>query len=141
MDWILNFRAGHFKWLFLKPNIFYLGLALFILGVVFQGCIHIMPEHELLDDVVFYLSPLVSILMLTVGALILEGSPYAHEDIRHDWFPALSDTPTDEHNLYVFCRADFDENVFLGTEEIDMDLDDIQSKIKQLDEKMTAVDG
>merc|ERR1712008_230956 len=131
------------KWgcdrLFFKPLVKPVGITVFAVGLVMQVGIHVMPEGLFVHKVVFHITTWVSILLLTMGALVIEGSVYAHHKIKSDWFPASGDELNEDHHMYVFCRSDFDENFFLGTEEMDVEMDDIHDKLRLLDEKIQAL--
>merc|ERR1719362_275406 len=116
--------------LFVKPYVWRLGVGLFGSGFFLQFFIHAITHFS---DVLFYITTVVSILLLTLGGLVLESAVYAHHNIKSDWFPAKDDQLEHERNLYAFIRADYDDNMFLGTEDLDMELDDIQDKLRKLD--------
>lgn len=62
---------------------------------------------------------LISVILMTAGALLLEAFPFAElmkGSAENDWFPATHD-PSRRHHLHVFCRTDYDEHFFLGTED------------------------
>lgn len=137
-------RGGHFMMLmdklnltdhFEKPKALYLGIAMFGVGFVIQFGVHLLPEHIFVREWVFYVTTLVSIILLTLGATFMEASVYAPGDGEQDWFPA-EDNPTTDHYMYVFCRSDFDSNLFLGTEELDREMEEAQRRVKKMHDKI-----
>jgi len=81
------------------------------------------------------LSSLVSILMMAAGGMLLESIPFLHHD---DWFPWRDNSPT-QHHLHIWCRADYDEDVFLGTDETEQKYSKVLDKVAAVEEKLDRV--
>jgi hypothetical protein len=86
----------------------------------------------------------ISILMMAAGAVLLEAWPFVRlmeNGQEYDWFPWKDDSPK-RHFLHVWCRSDYDEDLFLGTGEMEKKyyamqnaLSEIQLAVMGLDEK------
>jgi len=129
-----------------KPYIFWIGLVTFVMGLVAQIGIHYIPEKNF-PELVYVAAAVVSILFLSLGAVLLESSVFMWRKVEgeeeDDWFPAVQeywDELKVKHRLFVFCRADYDESYFLGDDQVEVRIEKVQDKVKQLDEAFEEIE-
>jgi len=79
-------------------------------------------------------SSLVSVVIMAAGGVLLESLPFLHQD---DWFPWQEMNNFRSQNyLYFWCRSDFDEGHFLGTDEAEQKCSEVLEKIAAVDAKV-----
>jgi len=111
-------------------KIFKISFTMCVLGIGLQVGNHFIPQSDFIYPV-YNFSTLFSVWLLTLGGLLLESAPFIGETADKDWFPRL-ETFDKRHTLFVYCRADYDESMFLGS-------DELKERIEKLDAKLDTL--
>lgn len=131
----------HIDGLLCRSYVNNIGLASFLFGLGMQFGVHFLSGY-LFNKTAYIVNSLVGILLLTLGAVLMEASPFMKKnagDDEDDWFPAKRDDLTKEHSLFIFCRADFDEGYFNGEDELEARVDKTQDQLEKLDAKFDVI--
>jgi len=124
---------------FCSPWIFRNGFLIFMVGLLMQVVVHLVPQ-QMFHETLYFLGSLVSVFALTWGAILMESSPFMGEEIDDDWFPATTDKLKERHDLYVFTRADYDEGLFLGEDQLEAQVESIRENLDKLGDKFKAIE-
>jgi len=136
---VLKFMQDHdLDYMMCRPYIFPIGSSIFAVAIVMQVCVHVIPQ-EFWNEFVYLAGTLLSILLLTLGSVLMESSVFMWESVDDDWFPAYRDDPKHKHSLFVFCRADFDESLFLGDDHREKRVQKIQDRLEELQGKFAKI--
>jgi len=119
-----------------KPYMFKIGCGLFVIGLCMQYGVHVIQQD--LFTKLYVVGTLVSILVLTWGAVLMEASVFMWDKVADDWFPSKRDVPT-PHRLFIFCRTDYDENIFVGDEQLEVGIEKVNDKIDELTEQFDMI--
>jgi len=117
-----------------------LGSSVFLLCF---GQLLLLPLHSMPHGGKAVAISMISSSLMTAGALLLEAFPFAElmrGKAEYDWFPATQD-PSRRHYLNVFCRADYDEHLFLGEEKTSLVADSIMEEHAALRKQMQGIEG
>jgi len=169
-DTVLSCHKFHFFKDFWAPSCQQL-LAVSISLCLGGASLNLLVSFCEIHSACYQLASFFSILMMAAGFVLFEAYPFVNimkGNPEHDWFPWTDNSPTD-HYLHIWCRADYDEDLFLGTGDMDQkyramsrmmtdihlismgieadmceqkgDSGGLEKRMNQLDEKVSALDN